>query len=127
MAAPGLGGLLLSERLAEILDPLIAGGTGSISDTENVPSFLPDKFEPGTPNLSGIYALNAALDFVKAHNIKSKIAADTAFLLDGLKAFKNCVRSDCRPVKGARASFPRTLSAKTMRTQRFFWNPNLAL
>lgn len=88
MAAPGLGGLLLSERLAEILDPLIAGGTGSISDTENVPSFLPDKFEPGTPNLSGIYALNAALDFVKAHNIKSKIAADTAFLLDGLKAFK---------------------------------------
>ena len=88
MAAPGLGCLLLSERLAETLDPLISGGTGSISDTENVPSFLPDKFEPGTPNLSGIYALNAALDFVKAHNIKSKIAADTAFLLDGLKAFK---------------------------------------
>lgn len=88
MAAPGLGGLLLSERLAEILDPLIAGGTGSISDTENIPSFLPDKFEAGTPNLCGIYALNAALDFVKTHNIKSKIAADTAFLLDGLKAFK---------------------------------------
>ena len=88
MGAPGLGGLLLSERLAEILDPLIAGGTGSISDTENVPSFLPDKFEPGTPNLSGIYALNVALDFVKAHDIKSKIEADTAFLLDGLKAFK---------------------------------------
>lgn len=88
MAAPGTGVLLLSERLAEILDPLIAGGTGSVSDTENIPSFLPDKFEAGTPDLCGIYALNAALDFAKAHDVKSKIAADTAFLLDGLKAFK---------------------------------------
>lgn len=88
MAAPGLGGLLLSERLAEILEPLIAGGTGSISDTENIPSFLPDKFEPGTPNLCGIYALNAALDFITTRDIKSKIAADTAFLLDGLRGLK---------------------------------------
>lgn len=86
MAAPGLGCLLLSERLAETLDPLISGGTGSVSDTEEIPPFLPDKFESGTPNLAGIYALNAALDFVSKNPVKDKIMNDTAFLIDGLKS-----------------------------------------
>ena len=32
---------------------LLSGGTGSISHTEEIPSFLPDRFEPGTPNIPG--------------------------------------------------------------------------
>lgn len=57
----GIGGFLVTDALAAELDPLISGGTGSISHTEEIPSFLPDRFEPGTPNLPGIFGLHAAL------------------------------------------------------------------
>ena len=65
MGPQGLGLLLLSERLAEKLEPVIAGGTGSFSDSERMPPVLPDRFEPGTPNLPAILGLGAALDFIK--------------------------------------------------------------
>ena len=57
----GTGGFLISGQLADQMEPLISGGTGSVSHTEEVPSFLPDRFEPGTPNLPGIFGLHAAL------------------------------------------------------------------
>jgi len=44
--------------------PLMFGGTGSRSDEEFQPEFLPDKFESGTPNLAGLAGLNSALDFI---------------------------------------------------------------
>lgn len=61
----GIGALLLREDLARELTPLIAGGTGSASDSEYLPPWLPDRFESGTPNLPGIYGLAAALDFIR--------------------------------------------------------------
>ncbi len=59
----GIGGFLVTDRLAALMEPLICGGTGSISHTEEMPDFLPDRFEAGTPNLPGIYGLNAALKY----------------------------------------------------------------
>ena len=67
MAPQGIGLLLLSPRLAETLPPLICGGTGSFSDEAAMPPALPDRFEPGTPNIPAILGLGAALDFVLAH------------------------------------------------------------
>ena len=43
----------------------MAGGTGSASDSEYLPEYLPDRFESGTPNLPGIYGWEAALDFLE--------------------------------------------------------------
>ena len=60
----GTGGFLIREELAAELEPLITGGTGSISHTEEVPDFLPDRFEAGTLNLPGIAGLNAALNWL---------------------------------------------------------------
>ncbi len=60
----GIGALLVSEAFAAQLDPLIAGGTGSMSDSEELPPYLPDRFESGTPNLPGIYGWSAAMDYV---------------------------------------------------------------
>ena len=57
----GTGGFLLRNELVSCIDPLISGGTGSISHTEEVPDFLPDRYEPGTPNIPGILGLHAAL------------------------------------------------------------------
>lgn len=67
MAPAGIGLLLLSERMANALTPVIAGGTGSFSDSPKMPPVLPDRFEPGTANLPGIFGLGAALDFVTGH------------------------------------------------------------
>lgn len=40
---------------------LIEGGTGSLSSETLMPDFLPDKFEAGTPNITGIFGLRGAL------------------------------------------------------------------
>lgn len=57
----GLGLLLLDPAFADRAEPLIVGGTGSVSHSEEVPAFYPDRFEAGTQNLPGIYGLSAAL------------------------------------------------------------------
>ena len=61
----GVGALLLTDALAGQLDPLIAGGTGSVSESLEMPDFLPDRFEAGTLNLPGIFGLHAALEFLE--------------------------------------------------------------
>ena len=61
MGPQGVGGFLLNPELVSQITPLLSGGTGSISHTEEVPDFMPDRFEPGTPNLPGIIGLHAAL------------------------------------------------------------------
>ena len=74
----GTGGFLVSQELAEQMEPLISGGTGSVSHTEEIPDFLPDRFESGTPNLPGIYGLHEALLFLKAkpQTTESSFASD---------------------------------------------------
>ena len=58
----GLGLLCLTRDFADRLDPLISGGTGSVSDSLTIPRFYPDRLEAGTLNLPGIIGLKAALD-----------------------------------------------------------------
>ncbi len=61
----GIGALLMTDAFAKRLAPIVAGGTGSASDSEYLPEYLPDRFESGTPNLPGIYGWEAALRFVE--------------------------------------------------------------
>ena len=61
----GIGGFLIRDALAKETVPLLSGGTGSISHTEEVPAFLPDRFEPGTPNIPGILGLHASLTYLE--------------------------------------------------------------
>ena len=60
----GIGAMLLAPELAETMEPVICGGTGSASHLLTMPDFMPDKFESGTLNLPGIIGLNAALEYV---------------------------------------------------------------
>jgi selenocysteine lyase/cysteine desulfurase len=46
------------------MTPLKQGGTGSRSEFEEQPDFLPDRFESGTPNGVGIAGLLAGIQFV---------------------------------------------------------------
>ena len=88
LAPQGIGGLLLRENIIDEITPLIVGGTGSLSHTERIPRFLPDKFEAGTLNLPGIAGLHAALTWLKQQGI-DKIRTHeltlTQQFLDGLR------------------------------------------
>lgn len=62
LGPPGTGVLLLAEGF----DPecWLRGGTGSRSESEEMPEFLPDRLEPGTPNGVGIVGLGAAAAWI---------------------------------------------------------------
>jgi cysteine desulfurase family protein len=67
------------------------GGTGSASDSDTQPEFLPDRFESGTLNLIGIAGLKAAVDFVLEQGIgeiRKKEKEITEYLLYRLLEMK---------------------------------------
>ena len=67
----GIGGFLVSDEVAKEMIPLVTGGTGSVSDSEIQPDFMPDKFESGTQNIPGIYGLHAALSYLEKTGIEN--------------------------------------------------------
>lgn len=88
MGPQGIGALLLRPDFAKTLEPLVSGGTGSVSDSEDIPLYLPDRFEPGTPNLPGIYGWEAALGYLEGVTVEAVAAHDRALserLLAGLR------------------------------------------
>ena len=76
----GIGALLVAEETARMLSPLVAGGTGSASDSEYLPSFLPDRFESGTLNLPGIYGWEAAMQFISERGIDALRAREVQLI-----------------------------------------------
>ena len=74
----GIGAMLVTDDLAKQLTPPIAGGTGSASDSEELPNFLPDRFESGTMNLPGIFGWEAAMDCIMDRGIDALRAHEKA-------------------------------------------------
>lgn len=88
----GIGGFILQEDMIEKIEPLISGGTGSISHTEEIPHFMPDRFEAGTMNLPGIIGLNAGLNWLKqatVEKIRHHELELTQYFLDGISSLDN--------------------------------------
>ncbi len=88
LSLQGIGGFAVSEKLGEILNPLMTGGTGSISHSFNQPKNLPDKFESGTLNLCGIVALNHSLSYIEeigVDNIRKKELSLREYFIDKVK------------------------------------------
>jgi cysteine desulfurase / selenocysteine lyase len=85
---PGTGGLYIRHGLEAEIPPLMAGGTGSRSEFEEQPDFLPDKYEAGTPNTVGLAGLGAGAAWILARGIGAILAREktlTGRFLDGLK------------------------------------------
>ena len=88
----GIGGFLISEKLDAQMAPYLAGGTGSQSDSLDMPVNLPDKYESGTMNLPGIIGLHAALSYIEEtgiEDIHDKKMELTAYFLEKLREFPN--------------------------------------
>ena len=85
----GIGGIILTKEMAQTLTPLIAGGTGSFSHLETMPTHMPDAFEAGTLNLPGIIGLNEGLAYIESQgmeNIHNHELALTQSFLEGLQS-----------------------------------------
>jgi cysteine desulfurase family protein len=68
----GTGGLCIGERVeAEEIEPIKRGGTGSRSEREEQPTFLPDRCESGTPNTVGLAGLRAGVEYVLQEGVGS--------------------------------------------------------
>ena len=85
----GTGGLFIGERVdVSRLRPLKQGGTGSRSELEEQPDFLPDMCESGTCNAVGLagltagvtYVLEKGIDAIRAHEVSL-----THKLIEGLQ------------------------------------------
>jgi len=63
MGPTGTGGMFISNP--DMCNPLIYGGTGSNSEHITMPDIMPDRFEAGTKNVTGIFGLNAALNNIE--------------------------------------------------------------
>jgi cysteine desulfurase/selenocysteine lyase len=84
----GTGGLIIGERVdTSRLEPLKRGGTGSRSEREEQPDFLPDMCESGTPNAVGLAGLAAGVRWVLERGVEAIRAHEVALtqrLIDGL-------------------------------------------
>ena len=84
----GTGGLYIRPGLEKQIAPIMLGGTGSRSEEEIQPDFMPDKFEPGTPNTVGFAGLRAGIAYILERgidNIRGHETAITQRFLDGVK------------------------------------------
>jgi cysteine desulfurase family protein len=73
------------------LRPLIEGGTGSQSELEIQPDFLPDRLESGTLNTPGLAGLGAGINFLRQEGletIRRKELFLSRILREGLKENK---------------------------------------
>ncbi|MBN2225225.1 MAG: aminotransferase class V-fold PLP-dependent enzyme [Deltaproteobacteria bacterium] len=88
----GTGGLVLSPSFDEkLIGPLVYGGTGSRSEQEYQPEFLPDRFESGTCNIAGIAGLSAGLDYILTRGLSEIRAHESGLvhqLIAGLEAME---------------------------------------
>lgn len=88
----GIGALLLDADFARRLTPLVAGGTGSASDSEELPGWMPDRFESGTPNMPGVYGWEAALGWLENTGIETLENHEKTLskrFLEGIYGLKN--------------------------------------
>jgi cysteine desulfurase family protein len=96
LAAPGHKGLLgplgtgflyIRPCLEKIIQPMRQGGTGSVSEEDRQPDFMPDRYEAGSHNAIGIAGLDAGLAWILERGI-DKIATHERELigtfLDGI-------------------------------------------
>jgi cysteine desulfurase/selenocysteine lyase len=92
----GTGFLYIRPGLEKQLHSIREGGTGSVSEDDRQPDFLPDKYEPGSHNAIGIagllegvrWVLNQTVEKLAAHDLDlTRMFIDGASNVDGLTYF----------------------------------------
>ncbi|MBI3813944.1 MAG: aminotransferase class V-fold PLP-dependent enzyme [Nitrospinae bacterium] len=82
----GTGFLYIKDGLD--VEPLIEGGTGSNSESDEMPDFLPDKFQGGTLNTPGIAGLGAGIEFIQKEGLQKIRNKELHFAAEIMSEFK---------------------------------------
>lgn len=82
----GTGFLYVRPGLEKTLRTLREGGTGSVSELDTQPDFMPDKYEPGSHNAIGIAGLAEGVRYILDKGIETLAAHDqdlVRMMIDG--------------------------------------------
>ena len=85
----GISGFIMNPSIK--LTAVIFGGTGYESANQDMPESIPEKYEMGTLNISGVAGLNAALDWIQKttiEEIKNTEAHNRKKLIDLLEEYE---------------------------------------
>lgn len=93
IAMPGHKGLYGPQGTGVLLcgqagEPLLCGGTGSISLSQEMPDFLPDRLEAGTHNVCGIAGLLEGIRYVRRKKVETILAHEQSLLAKAAKSLK---------------------------------------
>ncbi len=94
----GTGALYIRPGVEERLKPLRHGGTGSVSELDVQPDFMPDKFESGSHNAIGIAGWSEALDWILERTVDSLFRHDRSLCATFIE--------ECDGVEGLRFAGP---------------------
>lgn len=67
----GTGGLYIRPGVERLLQTIRQGGTGSASDLDTQPDFMPDRFEPGSHNAIGIIGLSEGVQWILDQGVEN--------------------------------------------------------
>lgn len=84
----GISGFIMNPAIK--LPAVIFGGTGYESANQDMPESIPEKYEMGTLNISGVAGLNAALDWIQRttiEEIKNREVNNRQKLIDLLEEY----------------------------------------
>ncbi|HEX4052983.1 MAG TPA: aminotransferase class V-fold PLP-dependent enzyme [Tepidisphaeraceae bacterium] len=111
LAAPGHKGLLgplgtgflyIRPGMEKVLHPIREGGTGSASESDRQPDFLPDKYEPGSHNAIGIIGLSEGVQWVLSQGVETLAAREAELcgaFIDGIDGVQGLTYYGPRGVK----------------------------
>ena len=98
LAMPGHKGLLGPQGTGLLLcrskaEPLLFGGSGSESRSQEMPADLPERLEAGTQNVCGIAGLAAGIEYVLRRGVRDILRHERQLLSDAVAALQG---RDCR-------------------------------
>jgi cysteine desulfurase family protein len=85
----GTGFLYIRPGLEKQLKTLKEGGTGSVSEDDRQPDFLPDKYEPGSHNAIGIIGLSEGVKYIADQTVEKLAAHDLDLVRTFLEGISN--------------------------------------
>lgn len=90
MGPLGTGFLYVRPGLEKLVRPFREGGTGSVSELDRQPDFLPDKYESGSHNAPGIIGLLAGVNWVLEQGVATLWKHDQDLVRTFLDAILRC-------------------------------------
>jgi cysteine desulfurase family protein len=85
----GTGFLYIRPGLEKHLRTVRQGGTGSVSEDDRQPEFMPDKYEPGSHNAIGIIGLSEGVKYVADQTVEKLAAHDLDLVRTFIEGISN--------------------------------------